>query len=300
MKERNNPVRVAIIGSGLAGLTTAHILSSTFDKATKSKTFNVTIYEKANAIGMDSGSITVPCLCSACSSNPSSEFLHLTEKERRIDVPMRGFYPDLYTGLVSLYDYLNIPYEVVGAGCSFSVRRNNKIEPAFITGTIRILGHEVFFPTPPFLPSIVGTLRTLLQLLFNPFRLIGTLFRLPVAILRTLRNILSILRLLYSWYRFQKTATFLRSSGQLVEVKGTTEEYLSREGYDKTFNENVFLPALASLFTCSVDDVRQVPARVVLGELRWRGREAISETDTDLTACWLQTSTPLDHVPTLC
>jgi hypothetical protein len=108
-------VRVAVIGSGLAGLSTAHILSTQ-----PSNRFSVTLYEKAASVGMDSGSVDLKCPCPTCSGNLESEHKHAPT--RRIDVPMRGFYPSWYPSVVSLYDYLGVPYEAVGTGCSFSLR----------------------------------------------------------------------------------------------------------------------------------------------------------------------------------
>ena len=60
------PLEIAIIGSGLAGLSAANLLS---------RKHKVTILEKAPSIGMDLASVTVP----------DSE-----GNEIRIDCPMRG------------------------------------------------------------------------------------------------------------------------------------------------------------------------------------------------------------------
>lgn len=49
--------RVAIIGSGLAGLSAAHLLTT--KKCDDEEGIEVHIFEKANAIGMDSASIDV-------------------------------------------------------------------------------------------------------------------------------------------------------------------------------------------------------------------------------------------------
>ncbi|TPX30901.1 hypothetical protein SmJEL517_g05644 [Synchytrium microbalum] len=75
--------KIAVIGSGLAGLVTAHLLSEQDE-------FKVHLYEQAESLGMDAASITVG--------------------DSRIDVPMRSFFPGYYPRLTRLYDYLNIPY----------------------------------------------------------------------------------------------------------------------------------------------------------------------------------------------
>lgn len=67
------PLRVAIIGSGLAGLTAAYLLTSGTDDINKH--LHIELLERSPTLGMDSESVTV---------------LHQGQ-ERRIDVPMRAF-----------------------------------------------------------------------------------------------------------------------------------------------------------------------------------------------------------------
>ncbi|GMH67608.1 hypothetical protein TrVE_jg4743 [Triparma verrucosa] len=74
MKEERK--RVAIIGSGIAGLASCHILGEKYD---------VTIFEREATLGMDSQSISIP----PCTS--------------RVDVPLRIFNPRFYPLLTKLY-----------------------------------------------------------------------------------------------------------------------------------------------------------------------------------------------------
>jgi predicted NAD/FAD-binding protein len=59
--ENQNNVRVAVIGSGLAGLSAAYLLSQ--DQITKedsdNKQFEVHLFEKNSQLGMDAASISV-------------------------------------------------------------------------------------------------------------------------------------------------------------------------------------------------------------------------------------------------
>ncbi|KAG1471000.1 hypothetical protein G6F56_002368 [Rhizopus delemar] len=79
-------VRVAVIGSGLAGLSTAYLLSKDQEE------FEVHLFEKNSSVGMDASSISIG-----------------PKKEHRIDVPMRSFKSGYYSHLLRLYQHLDIP-----------------------------------------------------------------------------------------------------------------------------------------------------------------------------------------------
>lgn len=66
-------VRVAVVGSGLAGLATAYLLQ--VNTETKGQILDVHLFERNASIGMDSESVTVP--------NEG--------QQKRVDVPMRAF-----------------------------------------------------------------------------------------------------------------------------------------------------------------------------------------------------------------
>ncbi|KAF9066568.1 splicing factor, Prp19-binding domain-containing protein [Rhodocollybia butyracea] len=94
-------IKVAVVGSGLAGLTTAYLLSA-------SEKFEVHVFEKANSatLGMDSSSITLPA--------PGKG------QAWRIDVPMRSFQGGYYKTLISLYKHLGIKFRKTDFTYSFS------------------------------------------------------------------------------------------------------------------------------------------------------------------------------------
>ncbi|UZJ55173.1 hypothetical protein CBS101457_004493 [Exobasidium rhododendri] len=89
--------RVAIIGTGLAGLHAAHLLSETEDLRQR---FEVHLFEKGDELGLDGSSITV--------------------EGTRIDVPLRSFNAGYYPKLMKLYKKLDIPIKKNNFTFSFS------------------------------------------------------------------------------------------------------------------------------------------------------------------------------------
>jgi len=83
--------RIAVVGSGIAGLSAAWLLSHRHD---------VTLIERFKTLGMDARSIDLG--------------------DQRIDVPLRVFYPGYYPQLSKLYRHTQIDFESVDYGSSFS------------------------------------------------------------------------------------------------------------------------------------------------------------------------------------
>ncbi|KIJ45097.1 hypothetical protein M422DRAFT_251293 [Sphaerobolus stellatus SS14] len=94
---------VAVIGSGLAGLTAAYLLSS-FPTQPECG-FDVHLFEKAASLGMDSHSISI-----------TTE----DNKEQRIDVPMRSFQGGYYKQVIALYRKLGVEFRTANFSYSLS------------------------------------------------------------------------------------------------------------------------------------------------------------------------------------
>ncbi|KAF4967430.1 hypothetical protein FSARC_5003 [Fusarium sarcochroum] len=82
--------RVAIIGTGLAGLTTAYLL-----KSDERKHYGVTLFEQADHFSFDSASVTI--------NNDK------TNDAERIDLPMRASAGGYYHHLMRMYQHLRVP-----------------------------------------------------------------------------------------------------------------------------------------------------------------------------------------------
>ncbi|PPQ98873.1 hypothetical protein CVT24_003504 [Panaeolus cyanescens] len=120
-------VRVAVIGSGLAGLTAANLLTRPhigddiefevhlFEKVRQYKKITQALPSltviKASEIGMDSASISI--------QNPG------LEKDWRVDVPMRSFQGGYYSQLIAMYKNLGVAFRESDFSYSFSTLTNS-------------------------------------------------------------------------------------------------------------------------------------------------------------------------------
>ncbi|KAF8060966.1 hypothetical protein FPV67DRAFT_1423103 [Lyophyllum atratum] len=98
-------VKVAIVGSGLAGLTAAYLLSAQETEVD----FDVHLFEKAPGVGMDCSSISLPA------------FGARGEDSWRVDVPMRSFQGGYYPQLIALYKRLGVAFREADFSYSFSL-----------------------------------------------------------------------------------------------------------------------------------------------------------------------------------
>ena len=87
-------MKVAIVGSGIGGLSAAWALSQQHD---------VTLFEKSPHLGMDAHSLDID----------------LGESQARVDVPLRVFFDGFYPNLTALYNELGIEFSPINYSASF-------------------------------------------------------------------------------------------------------------------------------------------------------------------------------------
>ncbi|KAI8990283.1 hypothetical protein BDB01DRAFT_848354 [Pilobolus umbonatus] len=90
LTQNGKKIRIAVIGTGLAGLSTAYMLTE--GEIGDDKQIEVFLFEKNESVGMDAASISIG-----------------TTNEYRVDVPMRSFMSGYYSHLFNLYQHLKIP-----------------------------------------------------------------------------------------------------------------------------------------------------------------------------------------------
>ncbi|MEM1439271.1 MAG: FAD-dependent oxidoreductase [Pseudomonadota bacterium] len=89
-------MRVAVVGSGIAGLTAAWSLSTRHE---------VTVFEKSSSPGMDAHSLDI----------------ETPEGLARVDVPLRVFFDGFYPNLTKLYRLLSVEFKPVNYSASFGL-----------------------------------------------------------------------------------------------------------------------------------------------------------------------------------
>ncbi|GFF42373.1 hypothetical protein IFM61606_07952 [Aspergillus udagawae] len=102
MKEHHRR-RVAVVGTGMAGLTAAYLLHHD-----PQQRFQVRLIDKRDQISLSAESIPIPC------SDPG------VSKSVWADVPMRAFAGGFYRNLIRMYDYLGVRYHSQPFVFSFS------------------------------------------------------------------------------------------------------------------------------------------------------------------------------------
>ncbi|KAJ8294869.1 hypothetical protein OF846_001943 [Rhodotorula toruloides] len=106
MDDTDRPVRVAVVGSGLAGLSTAYLLSKV--QATRHDgtllSIEVHLLEKNEDLGMDTASLSVKT----------------EEGSYRVDVPMRSINGGSHSRVRQLYQHLGVPLVESDFSYSFS------------------------------------------------------------------------------------------------------------------------------------------------------------------------------------
>ncbi|GAA5963640.1 hypothetical protein JCM3765_003526 [Sporobolomyces pararoseus] len=287
--------RVAVIGSGLAGLTAAHLLSVVPSDV------HVHVFEKSEELGMDSSSISIK-----------------GEKgSYRIDVPMRSINTGSHGRVKKLYDYLKVPLVKNEFSYSFSRLPSNPSsvsaaessaystgvhsrvstplppyteEPTSTTTTNRRRSRSSSpssSPPPPF-PSSPSSTTTLLYegssgLRWPPVSipsslstpstaslpaLIRSSWQQSVYLVHLLFLAISYLHILFlSFFYVKSGLTQSRSSLRLPIIdrkvqnvgKESLESWCQRHGVLKAMKEEVLVPLMAAVCTVGVEEAREMP-----------------------------------------
>ena len=205
---------VAVVGTGVAGLTAAYLLSSEYA---------VTVFECAETLGMDSASKTFA--------------------GARMDVPLRTFSTDYYPNLTALYKRIGVEFS--HANYEFACFREGEDTPYFSYFNFyrnellkRMFGYDVVS-----LPRLLS---------WN-----------PVSVARYFS-------MLSEYYFFQKRGPLDLANGSLVNK--TFQEYVLAN-HSRQFYEELLLPMLSVICTCSWEAVGNYPAEIIVDYLAGRSRD---------------------------
>ncbi|TPX69451.1 hypothetical protein SpCBS45565_g02440 [Spizellomyces sp. 'palustris'] len=228
--------RVAVVGSGLAGLSAAYLLSV--------NGYTVDLYEKSGRLGMAAANVTVPGVEG--------------EEEVVMDVPMRSFFPEHYSHLTALYKYLKIPYHASENSMSFStyvpIAKSYAEQSAASLDTTPYFSFSCYkIPFTSFSISYPD--------LPSPFAFISALFQ---AITSTIYG----LRVMFGYVKFLVVVKYLAARGQLAPqgpLKNVTlGQFWDLYGIGMEFVEGAFEPLFCGVCTCSTEVLRGFPAVFIL------------------------------------
>ncbi|KAF2493292.1 FAD/NAD(P)-binding domain-containing protein [Lophium mytilinum] len=146
--EKQKQLRVAIVGSGMAGLVTAYLLNQD-----PRQRYAVTLFEAGKVLSLDSASLSV--------QSPDSK------RVDRVDLPMRAFAGGYYHNLRAMYDHLGVSYHAQPFLFDFSTV--NTRDPG---SAEKKAGNSYFIHSsnnhriPPVRPNAIGTTSHLIEIAY--------------------------------------------------------------------------------------------------------------------------------------
>ncbi len=257
------PLRIAVVGSGIAGLSVAHLLSTGRDK------HQVVIYEAASHLGMDSHGVNLPekyinpaylkeLKAEAAKFAPTSSNEAEAKKgdqsqvpSIRVDVPLRVFTESYYPHLTGLYNECDIKFQAEN----------------YETAIVLESGKTVFAYNNFLLSENLSVPYVLPP---NPFFRYSPVWSLDFW------------RISLGWLYFLRAGKRDLASGTLEASPATGHgptilEYLTTKGYSEAFIFRFFLPMLAGICTCSMHAAGAYPARVVIRYLTARAMRGVKK-----------------------
>lgn len=218
--------RVAVIGTGLAGLTTAYLLQ-TDDK----ERYAVALFEKAGSLSFDSASISV--------KNDK------TGDSERIDLPMRALAGGYYANLLRMYHHLDIPLHPIRFLFVFARAFSTTDAPKDTNqdaidesahGTYFVHASNLHQMLPPW-PGTRGALSHLAEILY--------------------------LIICYFWFTvacFFIPPLASSASSNNTKFSESLAEYLARIRIPRRYVSHYLLPLMSSVSTCSHQEMLAFPA----------------------------------------
>ncbi|CAE6422196.1 unnamed protein product [Rhizoctonia solani] len=248
--ETKPTIKVAVVGSGLAGLTSAYLLAK---HQPADADFEVHIFEKSSVLGMDAESLTVKV-----PGNSNTE----KAKEMRVDVPMRSIQGGTvqgvgpYAKLMKFYDHLDVPLKLHNYSYSFSSRTAASFEPNACRVKTHMLYNGDSGRAGVGIPSkIYAAQESKITVLLD---LIRWLFA-------TLVLIAHYIRLLFLSRPASRTPTHLcRETLRAWAQRTTRQNLIFRVLGWEAFVADVIVPLFSAVCTASITDIWEHPAAEIL------------------------------------
>ncbi|KAK1984486.1 hypothetical protein LZ30DRAFT_586163 [Colletotrichum cereale] len=223
------PLRVAVVGTGLAGLTAAYVLQND-----EQQRYAVTLLEQAESLSFDSASVAIR-------DERSGDV-------ERVDIPMRALAGGYYANVMRMYDYLGVPYHPVRFLFSFVKALPTRKADAAAAGTQGGRSQAAGGPTGEY------------------FVHASNLHQIPPwpGSRGVLVHLIEILYLIVCQFWFTVACFLVRPATEGSDGAETLDEYLRRVWLPRRYVTHYLLPLLSSVSTCSHDELLAFPASDVV------------------------------------
>jgi len=276
-------IKIAVVGSGLAGLTASYRLATAEILNEDDVVVEVHLFEKSEKVGMDAQSIDV--LLPIGSAAPAGQL----EKPRRIDVPMRAFIGGYYSQLIKLYKHIGVQFHQVDYTHSLSTISITEGRPRIST-------------------SIIYNGNTGLSGIGMPAKNRDRPLLSPSFLVARIKFLLSTLLLLLCYIRLVVLCLPIFHShgmtfGAWIERNTPRNPLLKLLGFDKSWGRlcfGILLPIFSAICTASRDEILSYPVVEIL-ECIWAGflekRYVATNHVEDVVE---RLSQPIQHIHTSC
>ncbi|OLN86238.1 hypothetical protein CCHL11_04145 [Colletotrichum chlorophyti] len=217
--------RVAVVGTGLAGLTTAYLLQND-----EKQRYAVTLFEQAESLSFDSASVAV--------RNESSGAVE------RVDLPMRALAGGYYANVMRMYDHLGVPYHPTRFLFSFVKTVSPGRDPDVVAG--KLSGSS---ESPGGAPGEYFVHASNLHQIPPWPRNRGVLV-----------HLIEIVYLIVCQFWFTVACFLVRPSTEGPNGAETVEDYLKRIWLPRRYVTHYLLPLMSSVSTCSHAELLAFPA----------------------------------------
>ncbi|KAH7136366.1 hypothetical protein EDB81DRAFT_802011 [Dactylonectria macrodidyma] len=229
--------RVAIIGTGLAGLSTAYLLQND-----QHKRYAVTLFEQADSLSFDSASVAVK------NSN--------TAVTERVDLPMRAAAGGYYHNLLRLYHHLRIPLHPIRFLFVFAKAPSSTEKPAKLSQPESRRPNSTDAERAAAAPGAYFVHASNLHQMPPPWP--GNRGVVP--------HLLEILYLIICQFWFSVACFTVQPREASASCSGgeSFADYLQRIWLPRRYVSHYLLPLLSSVSTCSHDELLAFPASDVV------------------------------------
>ncbi|TFK57666.1 FAD/NAD(P)-binding domain-containing protein [Heliocybe sulcata] len=242
----NPTVKVAVLGSGLAGLTAAYLLTKV--PQNDETQYEVHVFEKAPSLGMDAYSVS----------------LSTGDEDFRVDVPMRSFQGGYYPRLLKLYKELGVSFKKSDFSYSFSFAAPTRAGCHTIVTNMIYNGSSGMRGVS--LPSV-------LKAQYQQVK--ETVPRLALQYSAIALFVLATMQLLLNYVRLLVMAAPLFRSSQVPHMtfcqwarhtapSGSLARFTSADSAWIEFLTSVVLPLFSAVCTASEADIMQHPVEEIL------------------------------------